>query len=351
MLPLLLGGAILYWMYRGFDFERVQDALLNEVNWWWMAFSLVFGVTAQVFRGLRWKQTLEPLGEYPKTMNCIHAVFISYTTSLVVPRSGEVVRCGVLNRYDGTSFPKAIGTVVTERVIDSLLLILMTLIVFLLQIKTFIRFFDETGTSLTGWLQTFTTTGYIVTAACALVTIAFLWYFIRKATIFAKLKKIINDIKDGIFSLSKVRNKWLFVFYTLAIWGSYFLHFYITFFCFPFTASLGIMTALLAFVVGGFAVIVPTPNGMGSWHFAVKTVLLLAGVQVAADAETFVLIVHAIQTGLLPMLGMYSAVCLMIQKPFESYKPNRPYGAYGPNKSNWPNGQNRSFPFNINQPQ
>ena len=90
---------------------------------------------------------------------------------------------------------------------------------------------------------------------------------------------------------------------------------------------------------------------MGSWHFAVKTVLLLAGVQVAADAETFVLIVHAIQTGLLPMLGMYSAVCLMIQKPFESYKPNRPYGVYGPNKSNWPNGQNRPFPFNINQPQ
>ena len=165
-------------------------------------------------------------------MNCIHAVFISYTTSLVVPRSGEVVRCGVLSRYDGTSFPKAIGTVVTERVIDSLLLIVMTLIVFLLQIKTFIRFFDETGTSLTGWLQTFTTTGYIVTAACVVVTIAFLWYFIRKATIFAKLRKIISDIKDGIFSLSKVRNKGLFIFYTLAIWGSYFLHFYITFFCF-----------------------------------------------------------------------------------------------------------------------
>ena len=349
LLPLLLGGAILYWMYRGFDFERVQDALLNEVNWWWMLFSLVFGVTAQVFRGLRWKQTLEPLGEYPKTMNCIHAVFISYTTSLVVPRSGEVVRCGVLSRYDGTSFPKAIGTVVTERVIDSLLLIVMTLIVFLLQIKTFIRFFDETGTSLTGWLQTFTTTGYIVTAACLVVTVVFLWYFISKATVFAKLRKIINDIKDGIFSLSKVRNKWLFAFYTFAIWGSYFLHFYITFFCFPFTASLGIMTALLAFVVGGFAVIVPTPNGMGSWHFAVKTVLLLAGVQVAADAETFVLIVHAIQTGLLPMLGMYSAICLMMQKPFENNRANRSYGSYRPNG---PYGANRPpFPFNLNKPQ
>lgn len=340
-------------MYREFDFERVQDALLHEVNWWWMGFSLIFGVTAQVFRGLRWKQTLEPMGEYPKTMNCIHAVFISYTTSLVVPRSGEVVRCGVLSRYDGTSFPKAVGTVVTERVIDTVLLVVMALVVFLLQIDNFIRFFDETGTSFTGWLQTFTTTGYIVTAACLIVTVLFLWYFIRKATIFAKLKKIINDVKDGIFSLTKVRNKGLFTFYTLAIWGSYFLHFYITFFCFPFTASLGIMTALLAFVVGGFAVIVPTPNGMGSWHFAVKTVLLLAGVQVAADAETFVLIVHAIQTGLLPIMGMYSAICLMKQKPFESFnpnkqnKPNKPNKPFGPF---WGNRSDRPFPFNINQP-
>lgn len=344
VLPLILGCAILYWMYREFDFVQLQGALL-KVNWWWMAFSLVFGVTAQVFRGLRWKQTLEPLFEYPKTMNCIHAVFISYTTSLIVPRSGEVVRCGILSRYDGTSFPKAVGTVVTERIVDSILLIVMTLLVFVLQIKTFILFFDETGTSLTGWLQTFTTTGYIVTAGCIVVTVLFLWYFIRKATVFAKLRKIINDVKVGIFSLSKVKNKPLYVFYTLAIWGSYFLHFYITFFCFEFTSSLSIMTALLAFVVGGFAVIVPTPNGMGSWHFAVKTVLLLCGVQVAADAETFVLVVHAIQTGLLPILGMYSAICLMMQKPFETMKSNRSQKTYEPFKPK------RPFPINLNQHQ
>jgi hypothetical protein len=332
LLSLLLGGAILYWMYRGFDFGRIESALLNETNWWWMAFSLVFGVTAQVFRGLRWRQTLEPMMEYPKKMNCIHAVFISYSTSLVVPRSGEVVRCGVLNRYDGTSFAKAVGTVVTERIVDTILLVLMSLIVFLLQIKTFIRFFDETGTSLTGWLQTFTTTGYLVTAGCVIVTALFLWYAIRRLTVFAKLRKIVNDIKTGIFSLSKVQNKPLYVFYTLGIWGSYFLHFYITFFCFEFTSSLSIMTALLAFVVGGFAVIVPTPNGMGSWHFAVKTVLLLCGVECAADAETYVLIVHAIQTGLLPMLGTFSAICLMMQKPYEQpkpYQPKRPFNPIG----------------------
>jgi len=314
LLPILLGGAILYWMYRGFDFARVGDTLLHGTNWWWMAFSLVFGVTAQVFRGLRWCQTLEPLGERPSAMTCVHAIFLSYTTSLVIPRSGEVTRCGILSRYEGTSFSKALGTVVTERIIDSLIIVVIALVVFVFQIGTFMRFFDETGTSFTDWLHSFTTTGYIVTAVCVVATALFLYFVARHFTVFSRLKKVVADIRDGILSLRNVRRKWLFAAYTFGIWGSYFLHFYITFFCFPFTESLSVMTALIAFVVGSFAVIVPTPNGMGSWHFAVKTILVMSGVENAADAETYVLIVHAIQTALMPVLGMYSAIMLLNKK-------------------------------------
>lgn len=314
VLPIVLGGAILWWMYRDFDLRSAWNTLVNDTNWWWMAFSLVFGVTAQVFRGLRWKQTLEPLGEHPHTSNCIHAIFISYASSLVIPRSGEVARCGVLTKYDGTSFAKSLGTVVTERIIDSLLIIVLALVVFLMQIRTFINFFDETGTSLVGWLHGFTSTGYIVTAICLVVTVVFLWIAIRHFTVFARIRQIVNDIKEGIFSLKDVRNKGLFAFYTFAIWASYFLHFYITFFCFDSTVGLGVMVALVAFVVGSFAVVVPTPNGLGSWHFAVKTVLVLCGVECAADAETFVLIVHAVQTALIPILGVYSLIAL-------SFKP------------------------------
>ncbi len=317
VLPIVLGGAILWWMYRDFDLRSAWNTLVYDTNWWWMAFSLVFGVTAQVFRGLRWKQTLEPLGEHPHTSNCIHAIFISYASSLVIPRSGEVARCGVLTKYDGTSFAKSLGTVVTERIIDSLLIIALALVVFLLQIRTFINFFDETGTSLVGWLHGFTSTGYIVTAICLVVTVVFLWIAIRHFTVFARIRQIVNDIKEGIFSLKDVRNKGLFAFYTFAIWASYFLHFYITFFCFDSTAGLGVMVALVAFVVGSFAVIVPTPNGLGSWHFAVKTVLVLCGVECAADAETFVLIVHAVQTALIPILGVYSLIALSFKPKYD----------------------------------
>ncbi len=314
LLPIALGSAILYWMYRDFDFTRVGDTLLHGTNWWMMAFSLVFGVTAQVFRGLRWRQTLEPLGEYPSAATCVHAIFLSYTTSLVIPRSGELTRCGILSRYEGTSFSKALGTVVTERIIDSLIVVAIALIVFVFQIRTFIRFFDETGTNLADWLRSFTTTGYIVAAICLAATVLLLMFVARYFTVFSRLRQVFSNICDGILSLRNVRRKWLFVAYTIGIWGSYFMHFYITFFCFQFTESLSVMTALIAFVVGSFAVIVPTPNGMGSWHFAVKTILVMSGVENAADAETFVLIVHAIQTALLPLLGIYSAIMLLNKK-------------------------------------
>jgi uncharacterized membrane protein YbhN (UPF0104 family) len=105
------------------------------------------------------------------------------------------------------------------------------------------------------------------------------------------------------------RRKWLFILYTLGIWVSYFLHFYITFFCFDFSSDLGLTVALVSFVVGSIAVIVPTPNGMGPWHFAVKTIFVLYGVA-AVNAETFVLIVHSLQTALIPLLGVFSLICL-----------------------------------------
>ena len=167
VLPLLLGGAILYWMYRGFDFKSIEHVLLNEMNWTWMLLSLPFGISAQMFRGWRWKQTLEPLGERPRTATSIYSIFLSYAASLVIPRVGEFTRCGVLKRYDGVSFAKALGTVVSERAIDSLFVLLMTGLTLLFEMSVFGTFFRKTGTSLDTILHQFSLTGYLVAAVCA----------------------------------------------------------------------------------------------------------------------------------------------------------------------------------------
>ena len=111
-----------------------------------------------------------------------------------------------------------------------------------------------------------------------------------------------------------MRNIPLFVFFTLGIWLSYFLHYYLTFFCFDFTADLGLGCALVTFIVGSIAVIVPTPNGAGPWHFAVKTMLILYGVAADEQALYFVLIVHTIQTMLVVLLGVYAWLALNFTK-------------------------------------
>ena len=148
VLPLMLSGGILYWMYRGFDFDSIRDVLFNEMSWTWMLLSMPFGVLAQLFRAWRWRLALEPLGEQPRMRTTADSIFLSYALSLVVPRVGEVARCGVLRRYDGVSFAKAIGTVVTERMVDMVLMSLITALGFAVQLSVFGTFFSRTGTRL-----------------------------------------------------------------------------------------------------------------------------------------------------------------------------------------------------------
>lgn len=290
VLPLLLGSAILYWMYRGFDFSSISHVLLHEMNWTWMIISLPFGILAQAFRGWRWKQSLEPIGEHARSSVCVNSIFLSYAVSLLIPRIGEFARCGVLNRYDKVAFPKAIGTVVTERAVDTLIVILITSIAFVMQIGVFSNFFSRTGTRIDDFLGMFSATGWLVTAICGVASLILFYNILRHLSIYKKVKEMLSGIWQGISSLRRVKNIPLFLFYSIAIWGSYFLHYYLTFYCFPSTAHLGLSCALVSFVVGSIAVIVPTPNGAGPWHFAVKTMLILYGV---ADNQAlyFVLIV------------------------------------------------------------
>ena len=317
LMPLLLGSAILYWMYRGEDWQQIWHVMTDEMNWMWMLLSFPFGILAQMFRGWRWRQTLEPIlndgDSHPRTSVCIHAIFLSYAASLVIPRVGEFTRCGVLKRYDDVSFPKALGTVVTERAIDSLLVMGVTAIVLLLEMSVFGTFFRQTGTDLQSILHGFSWAGYFVAAISAAAILIMLHFLLRKLSIYNKVRATLKGIWQGVISLKDVRNIPLFVFFTLAIWLSYFLHYYLTFFCFDFTKDLGLDCALVTFIVGSIAVIVPTPNGAGPWHFAVKTMLILYGV---ADVHAlyFVLIVHTVQTMLVVFLGIYAWAALNFTK-------------------------------------
>lgn len=309
ILPFLLGAAILYWMYRGSSWSDIRDMLLHRMKWGWMVVSLIFGVLPQVMRGLRWRIALEPTGEHPRRATCVFSIFVSYAASLVVPRIGEITRCGTLSHHDGTSFVKGLGTVVTERIVDAFFMALVTVVAIISQRNTFSAFLDNTGTNLGDILHRFTATGYLVVAVCLVALVAMGVVAMRKLRVFGKVRDVFHDLWEGIISLGKMKSLWLYLFYSVAIWGCYYLHFSLTLYCFDFTSGLSQLDALAIFCAGSYAVLIPTPNGAGPWHFAVKTMLVLYGVS-AGNAILFALVVHAMQTGLIIVLGVTGLICL-----------------------------------------
>ena len=305
-----LGGFVLYWVYCDFDFARAEDTLRHGIRWGWMGLSLLFGVLAHVLRGWRWRQSLEPLGAYPRRGNCVDAIFVSYAANLVLPRVGEVSRCGVLSRYDGVPFSQSLGTVVTERLLDMVCMALLTGVTFLLQMPVFLRFFHETGTKIPSLEHLLTSVWFYIVLLCTVGVALLLYRLLRMLSFFEKIKGVALDVWAGVLSLRGVRNLPLYILYTLLIWVCYFLHFYLTFNSFDSTCGLDALAGLVMFVGGTFAVIVPTPNGAGPWHFAVITLMMLYGVS-DADASLFALVVHGIQTLLVIVLGVWGWLHLL----------------------------------------
>ena len=307
--PFLLGMIILFWTYRDFNFQRIGEVLHGGLNYSWILLSLAFGVLANLFRGWRWIQTLAPLGEHPKPSNCVYAIFISYAANLVIPRVGEVSRCGVLAKYDQVSFSKSLGTVVSERLIDTLCIGLIAGVTLLLQAPVFVSFFEQTGTNVDKYVGLISSAHFWIFVVCAFAILLLVFFLIRNVVLFAKLKGLVHNIWLGIIALKDVKNVPLYLIYTIGIWGSYFLEFYLTFYAFGFSENLGPLAGMVMFVVGSMAVIVPTPNGAGPWHFAIITMMVLYGVE-KENAAIFALLVHGIQTFLLILLGIYGLAAL-----------------------------------------
>ena len=312
VLPLLIAGGLLYWMYRDFDFAEARRIFLDEMNIWWLLASLIPITLSHILRGLRWLITLEPLGYRPKTGDSIDSIFVAYAANVLVPRVGEVSRCAVLTKYDKVPFSKALGTLVAERLIDMLLVLLFVCVMLLTQLDVFLSLFAQTGTNEASFAELFSSPKTYAIIAAVVVACVALWIPMKKTRLYAKVKQAIGGFVDGLLSLKTMNRKGLFLLYTIGIWVGYFLEFYLAFFCFPFTAELTVVQGLVIFAAISLAIVIPTPNGAGPWHFVVISMMTLYGVS-NTDASSFALIVHTFQTLGVIMLGAYGWVALQVR--------------------------------------
>ena len=262
---------------------------LATVNYWWLLVLLLVFMVSNYFRAVRWQQLLEPVnaGRGVRFGNAFWTVMIGYFANLGFPRAGELVRAGLLGRYEGIPVERVVGTVVVDRLLDLLCLGVVVAIAFAVQWDLLAGFVVDQrgGADAAGGGY-----GYLVLAAAALVAgLAVAWWAwrrLRHLALVQRVERVARGFIDGLRSVAQVRDKGRLVLNTVGIWGCYFLMAYLPFFAFPPTSHLGVDAALMVFVFSALGIVIPAPGGMGSYHFMVIQALAIYNID-GADALSF----------------------------------------------------------------
>ena len=311
ILPLAFGCLLLWYLYSKMDLNEIWEVIRKGVRYDIILFSLLFGLGANIMRGLRWGLLIRSLGDKVKTHNVIYAVLGNYAVNLVLPRVGEVWRCGMITKYDKIPFTRLLGTLLIDRVSDTVMVGLITCSIILFNFGFFQDFFAKNPSLLEGFQSMFNSIWIYIIGVSFIIGIWFVFTYMSNFTLVKKAKSMLQNIWEGMKSVWLMKQKGLFLIQTLLIWIGYFFYFYITFFAFDFTQDLGIVVGLIAFTMGSIAVAVAVQGGIGPWHFMVIATLVCFGVK-ETDAAAFALVVHTVQTIWLGLTGLVGVIALPI---------------------------------------
>jgi hypothetical protein len=313
-LPLLIGILLLWFLYRDMDFGKILEVIRTGVRYDVILFSLLFGLAANIVRAYRWGLLIGTLGERFRTRNLVYAVLGNYAINFVLPRVGEVWRCGIITKYEKISFPKLIGTLLIDRMADTLSVGLLTLCIVIFRFG-FFRGFLARNPELR--IDFAAGSEVIWAPAILLIAAAAVWFAftrLKHLRLVQKAKGVFSKVWEGMKSIRMMKRKGLFMLQTLLIWGCYFCFFYITFYAFDFTRDLGLSAGLIAFTMSSLGVAVPIQGGIGPWHFMVIASLICFGVT-DTEAAAFALVVHSVQSIWTALCGLFGIIALPIANP------------------------------------
>ncbi len=323
VIPLVVGVGLFYWLYNNVDVEQMKNILRYDVDYTWIGVMLVISTFSHVFRAMRWRLQLRALGIDAPLGVLVVSIFGTYAVNLVFPRLGEVWRCGYISRRQKAPFTKVVGSMVADRLSDTVTVLTLTLVTMCLAWSAFDKFFDAFPQVKDGIFNTVTSPVTWIGVAVVAGLVVALFKLGKHFAFIQKIDNAIAGLWQGFYSITKMKGKRWFLFYTLLIWGCYFTQLYVCFFAFPFTKDLGIVCALVCFVLSSISMGIPTNGGLGAWHIAIIFGLSLYGVgtfsinRPDANATAFAMLVWGTQTLLLIALGIYSYVYILMNKTKE----------------------------------
>lgn len=301
-LPVLFGFFLVWWSLSGLsvsDRKEIINALQNA-NLFWVFLSLFLGFLSHLFRAFRWSLLLNPLGYKPKMANNIFSIFIAYLVNLAIPRAGEVARATAISKYEAIPFEKSFGTIVTERVVDVILLLAIIIIALFYQ-------YDLIKDLLLSKIPD-QPIYYIFGIGVLFLIVLFSLFILKRSKYKAKIKKFVLGFVEGLKSIFHLKKAFLFIIYSILIWVMYILMFYVTTFAFPSTSGIQMGAVITGFVVGALS-IAATNGGLGTYPLGVQQVFILYGIS-ANQALVFGWMMWSAQTFMILIFGALSFLLL-----------------------------------------
>ncbi len=277
----------------------------EKSNKMWLMLMAVIAFISHAVRAERWRMLLMPSGNNIKLSSSFLSLMIGYLVNLAVPRGGEVSRCYNLYQLEDTPVEVSFGTVVVERIVDVLCLLIVIIIAFIVEWEKLIEFLSSLRAIPGSTGNNSTISLWIIIAFIGMLGLGFVAWRFRKNE---RLLKIIMGFKEGLLSIFRLKNKWLFIFYSLFIWFLYFVMSYCVIQAFETTSFLGFKAVLAVFALGAIAMAAPLPGGAGSYHVIVPKGMEVLFNLPSDDAVAFVFIFHAWQTVIMIAGGLVSLI-------------------------------------------
>lgn len=319
-IPLVIGVGLMYFLYKNVDIDSMMETLKTDVNYWWFLPVAIVSILSHVFRALRWRLQLKAIDVKPSFSAVLNSIFGTYVVNLAFPRLGEVWRCGYIANRQKASVTQVMGSMVADRLSDTVTVLLLTLVTFLLAQSAFGKFFDAYPQMKENFLNIASDGRIWIGAAVLIIALGWLMVMKTENKIIKKIQLMARNLWEGFYAITKMDGKWMFLLYTILIWGCYFLQLYLACQAFSFTNGLTVLAVLVMFVLSSIGMGVPTNGGLGSWHVAIIFGLSLYGVGVFSPsnfdprASAFAMLVWGFQTVLLIILGIYAFTSMAIDR-------------------------------------
>lgn len=329
LLFLGLGVGILYAVYRQQNIAYQEEcalkgisleecSLLHKVitdfqgaNYWWILLMIIAFIISNISRSIRWNMLIKPLGYSPRLLNSFLTTVLGYFANLGLPRMGEIVRGATLARYEKIPVEKVMGTIVVDRVFDVISILIISGLAFLLQFDTIWSFARQYVSLGERWQSS----GLLLLslALAGLLGLIVLWLLRRKIAqlrFYRRVVEIARGFWEGIKTVRRLDRPGLFLLHSINIWLMYYLMTYLCFFAFEPTSGLSPMAALVVFVFGGWGVVIPSPGGMGTYHFLAQTALVMYGVSGDDGFSWANISFFSVQLGCNVLIGIFSLIFL-----------------------------------------